>query len=214
MQRTDITNPTEYRPVLPGINQTGDAYIIARQISGSYYNEGRIGTSVFPASSGAAGVSYFDCSISNTGPNFSIYANAANGGYYDGLGTGNTYSYALFAKAGMVVGNDFLINGRRTAKFSLANQYTTIDPSKYDAILINVTSGSESDLYFTTSYENTIKDGKELFVINYGATNNLRLKNIYNTGADIVLDSGQAVVLRAIYKPSLTWWIQSFFDNN
>ena len=61
------------------INESGDAYIIARAKDGYYYAEARIGTSVFPISSGLSGVGYFLNEVPDTyGVNYGVYVEVKN----------------------------------------------------------------------------------------------------------------------------------------
>ena len=64
-------------------NDTGLAYLIARKSYGDgKYTEARIGTNVFPASSGIVGAGYFENTMQNTyGTNYGVYINVANAGY-------------------------------------------------------------------------------------------------------------------------------------
>ena len=67
------------------INDNGEAYIIARNLSYDEFNEitgsaeARIGSNVFPASSGVVGVGYFENSIPNEfGTNYAAIFTASN----------------------------------------------------------------------------------------------------------------------------------------
>ena len=73
-------------------NDTGDAYLIARKSYGDgKYTEARVGSSVFPASSGATGCGYFINTQQNTyGRNYGIIIDVENAAYNLALGvTGN-----------------------------------------------------------------------------------------------------------------------------
>lgn len=61
-------------------NDSGLAYLIARKSYGDgRYTEARIGTSVFPASSGIVGAGYFENTMLNTyGTNYGVYINVNN----------------------------------------------------------------------------------------------------------------------------------------
>lgn len=183
------------------VNEDGTAYIIARSSTSIRRTEARIGANVFPASAGGKGAGYMVATETDPyADNVALLLEAANG----------SNNYAIYAKRGISLLNEALVNGRRYHGQTVNNRTLLIDPSKYDVIEI-FPEGPICGLKFTEP-ELPLNNGKMMTIINannpYG---NFYLFNMIRGNGQVKIDGGAVVTL--IYTNRF-WLIANSYDNN
>lgn len=187
------------------INTNGNAYIIARKTgTNGKFTEARIGANVFPATFGGKGAGYFEATEESVvDRNFAIVASAAGG----------IENYNFDGIQGVTRMTEALVNGRRSISDDLTNGTAIVyDPSNYDVIRIFPSGNGPRFIKINPSPAITIRDGKEITIINTNDTkNDFYLFETVRAVQSFQVNGGEVVTL-VFFTPH--WYVKSKYDNN
>ncbi|MCF2498410.1 phage tail protein [Dyadobacter chenhuakuii] len=196
------------------VNESGDAYIIARDGSLAVgFTEAMIGPNIFSAVLGGAfkGAALFAANQVGQGHS-NIAARFEASGASPGAFGENGDNYAIYSDVGTTLIGEGLINGVRTYKRAINDGATVgVDPTLYDLIVINP-SGGVAGIGFLPNHENTLRDGKTVKVVNINdAMSNFFLVGIIRGKQNFRVLGGMAVEITYC---DGAWYVFSAYDND
>lgn len=196
------------------VNFDGQAYVIARNNTTAFRTEARIGSQIFPATSGLKGAAFITATEKDdVTPNIAIYAEAANGGRFLGDDRGFGVNYALYAPRGKAMLSEGLFNGRGYYGRSISDVNLIVDPSLYDVIELYPAGNSAGLKFKTDGLVNKLYPGKTITIINCHDTNsNLFLIDILRGNGQYKIEGGCACTI--MMGAGGYWYQLSYWDNN
>jgi|GEM_PF-2779050 len=193
------------------VNTDGQAYVIARNNTTAFRTEARIGSSVFPATSGLKGAALFTATEKDlVTPNVAIYAEAANGGSAFGE---QGLNYALYAPRGASMLKYGLLNGRSYLGRAISDVNLLVDPARYDVIEIYPTGNSAAIKFKSEGFAGTVAPGKEVTIINSHDTfSNFFLVDIIRGNSQYRIEGG--AVCTIVLGAGGFWYQKSYWNND
>lgn len=198
------------------VNNSGDAYIIARSGADGKYSQAMIGPNIFSATMGGRykGAALFQAGEDNPS-GINIAAEFSASGAVDDI-FGPSMNYAIWARLGISMLGELLMNGRRTFTLSLANgSYVSIDPRGYDNYELVYSNGTPPAVKLWAEPTNThyppMQNGKEVTFYTNNNNTGYYIRETIHGNPNALFLGGMAVTLALI---NGKWYIKCLHDNN